>query len=92
MSLRFNLPHGDVPASAMARHMGLTLEQFEAKLPELLGRNFPAADPTTGNFCVEAVDLWRTRARYPHLFPLDRPAGALNARDVVAGRVARLRG
>lgn len=94
MAMRFHLPPGgDVPPVVAARRLGLALEQFTAALPGLIARGFPPADATTGNFDLDAIDAWR-RARYPQLFPapLTAPSGALNARDVVSARVARMRG
>jgi hypothetical protein len=38
--------------------MHLTLEDFRAKLPDLLARGFPPADPTTGMFFLPAIDQW----------------------------------
>lgn len=88
MTMRFKLPPGgDVPPSTAARRLGLSLEQFKASLPELQRRNppFPAADPTTGNYDLDAIDEWR-RNRYPHLF-LTAPQAARDARQVVAQRL-----
>jgi hypothetical protein len=95
MTLRFKLPPGgDVPPVVAARRIGLCLEAFREKLPFLVARGFPAADATTGNFDLDAIDKWR-RARYPHLFTdcdLTLPATARNAKDVVRERIAGLRG
>lgn len=88
--LRFKLPPGgDVPPAVAARRLGLSLTQFEAALPKLQQREppFPSADPTTGNFDLDAIDNWR-RARYPHLF-LTSPQTALNAKSVVRDRMRR---
>jgi hypothetical protein len=94
MSLRFKLPPGgDVPPVTAARRIGLSLEAFQEALPELLSRGFPSSDPTTGNFDLDAIDAWR-RTRYPHLYcdRLTSPRTARDAKDVVAERVARIRG
>jgi hypothetical protein len=91
--MRFRLPPGgDCPPAAAARRIWLSLEEFKAQLPELLARGFPRADPTTGNYDIDAIDAWR-RSRYPHLFAdrLTQRPSARNAADVVAERVARLR-
>ena len=94
MSVRFKLVPGtgDVPPTVAARQLGLTPEAFHAKVPELLGRGFPAPDPTTGNFHLKAVMAWQD-SRNPHLLP---SAGltqvAISARDVITERLARLRG
>lgn len=94
MTLRFKLPPGgDVPPVVAARRLGLSLEQFVAALPMLTEkRGFPAADPTTGNFDLDAIDAWRKR-RYPHLFAtaLTSAPSARDAKDVVGERVRRMR-
>jgi hypothetical protein len=93
MSLRFKVNPRDVPPIAAARCLGLTLEAFYAKLDELRQRGFPAADPTTGNYDLVAIDAWQT-ARHPQLFTgpslTAMPTGR-NA-DVVLERLARIRG
>lgn len=94
MSMRFKLPPGgDCPPIAAARRIWLSLEEFKAKLPELRQRGFPTPDETTGNYDLDAIDVWR-KARYPHLFAdrLTLAPTARNAKDVVADRVARIRG
>src|SRR5258707_4999401 len=69
MAMRFKLPPGgDVPPVSAARRMGLSLDAFREALPELVSRGFPQADETTGNFDLDAIDVWR-RTRNPHLFP-----------------------
>jgi hypothetical protein len=91
MSRRFKLPPGgDCPPAAAARRIWLSPEEFKEALPDLLVRGFPRADPTTGNYDIDAIDAWR-RSRYPHLFRenLTLPATARDAREVVR---ARLRG
>lgn len=100
MTQRYHLPPGgDVPPMVAARRMGLTLEELKYFLDHappggesLLKRGFPGPDPTTGNYCVEAMDAWRTRARYPQLFgePLTLVSRARDARDVVRDRVTRM--
>ena len=91
MSLRFRLPPGgDVPAYVVAKRLGLSLAEFSDKLPDLIGRGFPPADATTGNYCSEAVDAWRL-GRYPQQFPdsLTAGAGARDAKTVVRERIRR---
>ena len=91
-SPRFHIVPGDVPAYIAARRMGMTLEAFNAALPDLLARGFPKPDPTTGNFDLDAIDAWR-RSRHAHLFGGGR--GEFTARDastVVQDRLAALRG
>lgn len=95
MSMRYKLAPGtgDCPPIAAARALWLTLEAFEEMLPELVLRGFPAADPTTGNFDMDAINAWR-KSRYPHLFAanLTPVPTARNASDVVRARLAGVRG
>lgn len=88
-----NIPEvGDVPPAKVAQRLGYPdLRSFEIALPALLGRRFPEPDPTSGNYCIEAVDRWRRR-RHPELFPeLTGAAGALDA-SVARQRLAERRG
>lgn len=92
--MRFKLPPGgDVPEFVAARRLGLSLDHFRAALPALTTRGFPPADATTGNYDLNAIDVWR-RARYPQIFSdrLTVTVSARDAKDVVAERVARIRG
>lgn len=59
---------GDITPTEAAKVMGQDLAQFKASLPALLDRGFPPADPTTGNFALDAIMIWR-RARFRRLFP-----------------------
>jgi hypothetical protein len=68
--------------------MGLTVDEFRTKLPELYRRNFPAPDPTTGNWDLVAIDRWQD-ARHPQLFG-ETAAGPVDARAVAKDRIARL--
>ncbi len=68
MSPRFKIPPGDVPPTAAAKHMGMDASTFALKLPELLGRGFPAPDETTGNFDLDAIKEWR-RLRHQRACP-----------------------
>lgn len=56
--LRFAVAPGDVPPIAAARRLGLTLEEFKDRLPELRERGFPLPDKTTGHFDLDAIDVW----------------------------------
>jgi hypothetical protein len=57
-SIRYKVEPRDVPASKAARRLHLRLEDFRLKLPELLKRGFPSADPTTGMYHLPAIDRW----------------------------------
>jgi len=78
---------GDVPATKVAALMGFDrVEDFNLALPDLLKRGFPAPDPTTGRWCIEAVDRWR-KLRHQALFPeLTQVSAASDARAVLAAR------
>jgi hypothetical protein len=83
---------GDVTAAAVAELLGLSLSDLEARQPLLRQRGFPEPDPTTGLYCIEAVDKWRLR-RYPNLFPeLTAATGAAHAETVFDDRMRRLNG
>lgn len=56
--IRHRIDPADVPAVKAARRLHLTLSDFETKLPELLKRGFPPADPTTGMYFLPAIDKW----------------------------------
>jgi len=83
---------GDVAAPAVAELLGLSLSEFEARQSELRERDFPAADPTTGLYCIEAVDRWRLR-RHSRLFPeLTAAPAAAHAEAVFGERMRRFGG
>lgn len=87
MSIRFHIQPGDVPAAIAARRLGLTEAAFRDRLPLLLARGFPPADPTTGNWDLDAINEWRRR-RYPELF-LTQPSNARDAHALINDRLAR---
>lgn len=81
--LRFHVEPRDVPPEKAARRMGLTLEQFTAILPRLLGRGFPPSDPDTGNYDLDAIDTWRANRHIrtlPQSAPRAQPSGLVIAR------------
>lgn len=85
---RAALPLGDGPPREAAKMLGLSADAFASILPRLLSRGFPAADPDTLLFDLDAIAEWRRR-RHPHLFPeslASRPA-AIDARGVVRARL-----
>lgn len=67
--IRYRVDPGDVPAEKAARRLHLTPDRFRDLLPKLVERGFPAADPDTGNFDLDAIDAWR-KLRHRHLFAL----------------------
>jgi hypothetical protein len=63
--------------------MGLSLEQFTAILPRLLGRGFPPSDPDTGNYDLDEIDAWRAKRHQrtlPQSAPRAQPSGLVSAR------------
>ena len=84
---------GDVAPSMVAELLGLSLSDFKDRLSPLREpRNFPEPDPTTGLYCIEAVDRWRLR-RHPYLFPeLTTAPAAAHAGAVFDERIRRLDG
>jgi hypothetical protein len=77
--VRFRVDPADVPPEKVARRLHLTPAQFVAVQQKLFARGFPPPDPTTGNYCLEAVDRWRKlRPGNSHLFPELTSPGAPN--------------
>jgi hypothetical protein len=93
MSRRRRVPdRGDVAASAVADLLGLTLADFNSREAALRERGFPEPDPTTGLYCIEAVERWRL-LRHPQLFPeLTTAPTAAHASAVFDERIRRLNG
>lgn len=88
-AIRLKVAVRDAPVTKAARKLGLTLEQFRVKLPELYERGFPRPDPTTGMFDLEAIDRWQSN-RHPHLFGNSGPESPTDARKLAEERLARL--
>jgi len=88
--MRFRVDPRDVPAEQAARRLGKTLADFTAALPNLIARGFPAADPDTGNYDLQAIDKW-CDARNVHLFGGGSEMQARDARAVANNRIAALR-
>lgn len=89
--MRFKVDQRDVPAEYAARRLGICVDDFQAKLPNLVARGFPMADPDTANFDLAAIDRW-CDARHRHLFAAERgELAAKDARNVVGARIAAMR-
>jgi hypothetical protein len=81
---------GDVAPAAVAQRLGLSPPDLERVRPELESRGFPKADPTTGKYCMEAVDRWRLK-RHAALFPeLTAASAAVHAGAVFEERLRLL--
>ena len=57
----FKIVPRDVPASAVARLLGVSEARFIDCLAILLARGFPGPDATTGNYDLKAVEAWQDR-------------------------------
>jgi hypothetical protein len=68
MSRARKIETGDITPGEAADQMRLTIGAFAVCLPSLLDRGFPPADPTTGNYALDAIVVWR-QTRFPRLFP-----------------------
>jgi hypothetical protein len=88
--MRFRVDPRDVPPEKAARRLGQSLAEFNATLPNLIARGFPAADPDTHNFDLHAIDRW-CDARHPHLFGDGVVMQARDAGAVAKDRIARMR-
>lgn len=77
-----------VSASAAARQLGQTLDEFRSSLPELLRRGFPEADPTTKLFDPVAIDRW-CDARHPQLISSTKALLPVDATAIMRERIAR---
>jgi|GraSoiStandDraft_16_1057320.scaffolds.fasta_scaffold1467652_2 hypothetical protein len=84
--MRFRVMPGDVPPEFAARRLGLSLGEFQERLPALLQRGFPPADETTGHYCLEAIDQWRLR-RFPALFSVPAIEGPKTDRETARARI-----
>jgi hypothetical protein len=71
----YRVDPGDVPPEKAARRLHLTPDRFQDLLPRLIERGFPAPDPDTGYYDLEAIDVWR-KLRHSHLFGLTSQAQA----------------
>jgi hypothetical protein len=90
MTHRFSKPRvkiepRDVPAEVAGRRVGLSLAEFEEKLPEYLARGFPPPDPTSGLFDLVAIEEWMDK-RHQRGNLTDGPA-LRDARDVASARL-----
>ncbi len=83
--IRFKLEPRDIPAAKAARRLHLSLDEFRAKLPELVRRGFPPSDPTTGMFYLPAIDQWMASR-----VGLTTPSGSQNDEELINERIARL--
>lgn len=88
-SIRFHIDPRDVPPEKAARRLGLPLCRFLEILPRLLSRGFPPSDPDTGNYDLDAIDIWRSNR---HKRDLPTNIQTLQSTGVVAERLRKMRG
>ena len=86
---RFRIVPRDVPASAVARLLGLSEARFIDCEADLLARGFPGPDATTGNYDLRAVEAWQDRRS--GLAAALATNMAKDASAVVADRLAAMR-
>ena len=86
---RFKIVPRDVPASAVARLLGISEARFADCVPDLLARGFPGPDATTGNFDLKAVEVWQDRRS--GLSGTVTMHMAKDASAIVADRIAAMR-
>ena len=84
-TIRFKVEPRDIPAAKAARRLHLSLDEFRAKLLELVSRGFPPADPTTGMFYLPTIDEWMASR-----FKLTADSTLGNDRSLIDERIARL--
>lgn len=88
--MRFHVQPRCVPAHVAARRLGITLTEFEESLDAMRQLGFPLPDPVTGNYDLEAIDLYINR-RNPELFGAVTSGEAVTDHNVIRGRLAALR-
>ncbi len=85
---RFKIVPRDVPASAVARLLGVSEARFVDCVSDLLARGFPGPDATTGNYDPKAVEGAGSPLRP------ERHDGCADGKDasaVIAVRLAAMR-
>jgi hypothetical protein len=87
--MRFHVEPRDIPEELAARRLGLSLTEFQERLPALLQRGFPPADETTGRYCIEAIDQWRLH-RFPALFSVPAIEGPKTDRETARARIRNM--
>jgi hypothetical protein len=90
--IRFKVDDRAVPASAVARHLGVSEPEFQRRAPELIAKHgFPRPVPLFGTFDLTAVDRWLAKQN-PALFVDEPCAGlAVDARMIdMDARIAKI--
>lgn len=86
---RFKIVPRDVPASAVARLLGVSEARFVDCVTDLLARGFPGPDATTGNYDLKAVEA--SQDRRSGLAGIVAINMAKDASAVIADRLKALR-
>lgn len=88
--IRFRVQPGDVTLAKAARRLHLTPEMFKVRLPALLRRGFPQADPDTGMYDLEEIDRWRA-ARHAASLTAVAASGDVSAEPGLGDKFVRPR-
>jgi hypothetical protein len=86
----FRVEPRDGSPKIAAERLGISLDDFNAVLPNLYERGFPKPDPDTGNFDLKAIEKW-CDARHPRLFGSATGMNALDASTVARERIEAMR-
>jgi hypothetical protein len=86
--IRIRVDPADVPPEKAARRLHISLDRFNDLLPKLIGRGFPAADPDTGMYDLDAIDRWRAARHVPDTVSLTHGDGNLQAPTAPVGGAA----
>jgi hypothetical protein len=78
--IRFKVQPRLAPAAVAARRLGLSVDDFRAKVGELRLIGFPAPCSVTGNFDLVAIDAWLDRRAGLALRTLSSEAAAISDR------------
>lgn len=88
--IRYRIEPRLVPSNKAARRLHLTVIEFEAKRNALEQIGFPQPCPVTGFYDLAAIDAWLDRRAGLGIGKGFAKAVALDAKDVVAQRIAAL--
>lgn len=87
--MRFKVQPRCVPPAIAARRLGITERAFREARAALAEHGFPAPDPVTGNYDLEAIDQY-IAARNPRWFPEIEATGAIADDRVFLDRIAAM--
>lgn len=90
---RYHVDPRAVPVSAVARRLGVSEAEFNAKVPALIAKHgFPRPLPIFGTFDLIALDRWMEKQNAPLFADSAAGATAVDARLIdVDARLAKLK-